>query len=246
MSTIPALRNSSYYQSNSRQPQSSVPEETFTYESFFKRTLGVFLATVLASILGWNIPFLLIPAVAVSLVLGLVIGFKHISNPIATYVYSISQGVALGAVSMFMEQRFSGIVVQAVLATFAVFATILFLSSRKIFRTSPKLNKIFMVVGLGYLVFSIANVVLSLFGVFPSGLWGIYGQLGWLGVAIGVFGVVLASYSLVQDYEFIDNAVRNEAPRQEEWFAGWSLTASLVWLYTEILRVFSLISDLTN
>ena len=59
-----------------------------------------------------------------------------------------------------------------------------------------------------------------------------------LGLIVGVFGVALASYSLVLDFTNTTEAVEaGLAPSGESWRLAFGLTASLVWLYIEILRI---------
>ena len=62
-----------------------------------------------------------------------------------------------------------------------------------------------------------------------------------LGVFIGAFAVVLACVSLVADFDFIENAVKNGAPKHVEWKAAFGLVLTLVWLYIEFLRIIAIL-----
>jgi uncharacterized YccA/Bax inhibitor family protein len=61
----------------------------------------------------------------VAFVLGLVIAFKQIANPAATLAYGALYGVALGAISEAFNDIYPGIVMQALIGTFGVFAGML-------------------------------------------------------------------------------------------------------------------------
>jgi uncharacterized YccA/Bax inhibitor family protein len=82
------------------------------------------------------------------------------------------------------------------------------------------------------------GVTQGMFGLYsePSPLFG----LPW-GVIIGAFVVLLASYSLVQDFDQIQQGVRNGAPRQYGWLGGFGIMVTVVWLYIEILRIIAIL-----
>ena len=69
----------------------------------------------------------------------------------------------------------------------------------------------------------------------PSFLFGIQ----W-GIFIGVFVVIMAAYSLVLDFDMIQQGVRNGAPRQYGWIGGFGIMVTVVWLYIEVLRILAI------
>ena len=96
---------------------------------------------------------------------------------------------------------------------------------------------------VGYLVFSLLNMVLMMTGAVTDP-WGVRGVefMGMpLGVIIGLLAVFLAAYSLVMDFEFIQNGVRNKVPRRYGWSAAFGLMVTLIWLYVEILRILAIL-----
>lgn len=244
--SFPALKNAEAFQPQSSYTQNpylngNVQEQQkpMSLDSTTTKAAIAFTVLLAGAAVGWFVPILIWPALIAGLILGLAIAFKQITNPAAILAYAGVEGVLIGGISMIMEQIYPGIVTQAVLATLSVFATILVLAKAKIFRTSPRLNKIFMVAALGYLVFGLINIGLMVFGV-TQGMFGLYSDLGGLGILIGVLGVALASYSLVGDYEYIEQGIQNQSPAKYEWFGVYGLIASLVWLYVEILRLLAL------
>ena len=62
-----------------------------------------------------------------------------------------------------------------------------------------------------------------------------------LGVIIGVAAVLIACVSLIADFDFIENAVKNGAPKEIEWKAAFGLILTLVWLYIEFLRIIAIL-----
>ena len=81
----------------------------------------------------------------------------------------------------------------------------------------------------------VVDIVASLFGtrlpfIHESGL---------LGIGFSLFVVVIAALNLVLDFDFIERGVSLQAPKYMEWYGGFSLLVTLVWMYLEILRLLS-------
>ena len=93
---------------------------------------------------------------------------------------------------------------------------------------------------IGYLLFSVVNVVALMFG-WTSG-WG-FGGSGLLGIGISLLGVGLAAYSLAIDFDDIGKAVSAGMPEKFAWKLALGLIVSLVWLYIEILRLLGYLRD---
>jgi uncharacterized YccA/Bax inhibitor family protein len=49
--------------------------------------------------------------------------------------------------------------------------------------------------------------------------------------------VVIAALNLILDFDFIEQGVKRQAPKYMEWYGGFSLMVTLVWMYLEILRL---------
>ena len=62
-------------------------------------------------------------------------------------------------------------------------------------------------------------------------------------ILITLFIVVIASLNLVLDFDFIEEASENGAPKYMEWYAAFGLMVTLVWLYLEILRLLAKINS---
>ncbi|MBK0419717.1 Bax inhibitor-1/YccA family protein [Leucobacter sp. CSA1] len=227
-----------------QQPPAIAPsDKPMTYENTISKTVMLFLIVLATGAVGWFMPLLALPAAIAGLVLGLVNAFKKEPSVPLIVLYAAVQGVFLGGISGIFEGRWPGIVSQAVIGTLAVFGvTLLLFRSGKV-RTSPKMTKIFMIAMVGYLAFSVVNVVLMLTGV-NSDPWGMRGATVFgipLGLVIGALAVLLAAYSLVMDFEMIQNGVRNRVPEKWAWSAAFGLMVTLIWLYVEILRILAIL-----
>ena len=47
----------------------------------------------------------------------------------------------------------------------------------------------------------------------------------------------VAAFNLLLDFDFVERGVEAGAPRYMEWYAGFGLLVTLVWLYLELLRL---------
>ena len=172
-----------------------------------------------------------------SLGLSFLIGFSKKVNVPLIMVHAVLQGLFLGAISPTFNAMYPGVVTTAVVATMATFAGMFIAWKSGFIKVTSKSRRIFGMMAMGYLVFLLVNIGASFLG-FGDG-WGIYG--GPLGIIVSLFGVGMASYSLAVDFDSIDRAVRGGAPEKYSWLLGHGLIASLVWLYIEFLRLFSIL-----
>jgi uncharacterized YccA/Bax inhibitor family protein len=168
--------------------------------------------------------------------LSMVNSFKRIISPALVLVFCAFEGVALGAFSKFFDYQYGGgIIIQAVIGTFAAFAGTLAAYRFFDIKVSNKFRMgvmaaMFGLVGLGFL-----EIILGLFG---GGL-GIFG-FGITGLLFSVAGLVLGVFMLVLDFDFVENGVRAGLPERESWRAAFALTVSLVWIYTNLLRILAI------
>ncbi len=199
-----------------------------------KTGINLGLVAVGAAI-AWSAPMLLLLGMVGGLVLGLVNSFKKKVSPILVMTYALMEGLLLGGLSAVVDMRYPGVAIQAVLATLVVAGTTLALFANGKLRATPKLNKIFMIGAIGYMAYGLISILGA--GIFGSSLnsFSIGGIP--LGLVVGLFAVALATYSLLLDFTTTSEAVEAGLPERESWRLAFGLTASLVWLYVEILRV---------
>jgi uncharacterized YccA/Bax inhibitor family protein len=175
----------------------------------------------------------------VAFVMSLVNSFKRSISPALVIVFAAAEGVALGGLSKLVEVAYSGgIVVQAVLGTFAAFAGTL--AAYKYFNIKVG-NKfrIFVVASMfGMVGLGLIELLLNAFGR-GTGLFGFTG----LGAVTAVVGLVLGVFMLILDYDQVENGIANGLPENESWRAAFGLTVSLVWIYTNLLRLLAILNN---
>ncbi|MGW0432994.1 Bax inhibitor-1/YccA family membrane protein [Micromonospora sp. NPDC003197] len=175
-----------------------------------------------------------IGAAVVALALGLIISFSRMANPALVITYAVVEGVLVGAVSKAFESLYNGIVLQAVIATFAVFFVMTTIYKLRIIRATPKFARGLIAVMAGLFGVMLINLVLALFGV-DTGLR----SGGALAIGFSLVCIVVASLSFVLSFHEIEEGVRMGLPQRYSWTAAFGIVVNLVWLYLEILRLIS-------
>ena len=69
----------------------------------------------------------------------------------------------------------------------------------------------------------------------------IYLERNWLGIGFAVFVAIIASLNLILDFDLIESAAAQNAPKAMEWLCGIALLATLVWMYYSFMRLLSLL-----
>jgi uncharacterized YccA/Bax inhibitor family protein len=168
--------------------------------------------------------------------LSMVNSFKRVISPALVLAFCAAEGVALGAFSKFFDYQYGGgIVIQAVVGTFAAFAGTLAAYRFFDIQVSNKFRMGVIAAMFGLVGLGILEVVLGLFG---AGL-GVYG-FGFSGFLFSLAGLVLGILMLVLDFDFVENGIRAGLPERESWRAAFALTVSLVWIYTNLLRILAI------
>ncbi|WP_347059426.1 Bax inhibitor-1/YccA family protein [Blastococcus sp. HT6-30] len=217
-----------------------------TMDDVVQKTGLSFLVTVVSAAVTWALLpqelawGLALPSVLVAFVLGLVIAFKQIANPAATLAYGALYGVALGAISEAFNDVYPGIVMQALIGTFGVFAGMLVVYKTGAIRVTPKLTRWVMAAGIGVLVLMVANFVAAWIGG-GNGLGLRDGGPLAIGFSLLVIGV--AAFFLLLDFDMADEAIRRGAPAKFAWYIAFGLLVTVIWLYIEILRLLSYLQD---
>ena len=230
---------------------SATPVQTnrLTYDDVIVKTGGLLALVVIAAAVSWQLspamPGLYIAGAIIGFVLALINIFKKSPSPALIMGYAVAEGVFLGGLSVFLDTLYPGVAMQALIATVVTFAVVLIGFKSGKLRTSPKLTKMFFIAMISYAAFSLVNLGLMLFGA-TDAAWGLRSGVEIaglpLGVIIGAVAVLLASYSLVMDFEQIKHGVEVGVARNLAWTFAFGLVVTLVWLYVEFLRIFAILA----
>lgn len=177
--------------------------------------------------------YVAIGATAALLISLLMVWFIRSTVPVAGSIYALAQGVLGGWASVRTANLYNGAVLIALIVTVAIFALLLILYSLGLIRVGNRFKSMsisllfgsIMIYGIVYASSFFTTVLTDVF----------YGD-GMLGLVISAAMVLIASFSLLVDFDNVSVALKNGLPKKYEWFASFGLVVSLVWLYLKILR----------
>jgi uncharacterized YccA/Bax inhibitor family protein len=199
----------------------------------------------------------------VGLVLAMVTIFKPRFSPVTAPAYALAEGFFVGGISAVYAVLFGGsgggvvgdpaasdettqlavpLVLNAAILTMSIAAALCAAYAFKIVRPGKLFYSATIVGTMGVALFGLVTLLGSLF----TGGSGVFGQLasvydptngGVISVGFSLLVVALASANLVLDYDQVNLGIKNRAPRYMEWFGGFTILVTLVWLYIEVLRL---------
>ncbi len=216
-----------------------------TLNGTVNKTALLLVITLAGALYTWNLffssngtanltPYVLVGALG-GLVMALLTIFKKTWAPVTAPMYAGLEGLFIGAVSAMFEQRFPGIVMQAVGLTFGTLGALLLAYRSGLIKATENFKLGVVAATGGIALLYLVNIVMGFFG---SSIPFIH-EGGALGIAFSAVVVVVAALNLVLDFDFIETGVEQGAPKYMEWYAAFGLLVTLVWLYLEILRLLS-------
>ena len=221
--------------------------ESMTLEGAVNKTLLLFVILFATGAITWNEALSGNPQVEGLIALGGIGGlvaaiattFKKQWSPVLAPVYAALEGLVLGGISAFFNAQYPGIALEAVGATLATMAVMLVAYRTGVLRATPAFQRGVMAATGGVLIFYLVSWVASFFLHYSLMMVG-----GPIGIGISLVIVGIAAFNLVLDFAVIENGVASRAPRYMEWYAGFSLMVTLVWLYIEMLRLLFRIQEM--
>ncbi len=158
---------------------------------------------------------------------------KHLAKFFAP-LYAFFEGLLLGAISLTYANAYGPIIFQAVLLTLSVLFSMLIIYQSGMIKVTDKFRLgVFAATG-GIALLYFLSMILSIFGMPMSFIH----SNGLVGIGFSVFVIIIAAMNLIMDFDFIEK-MKGKSPKYMEWFAGFTLMVTLVWLYLEILRLLS-------
>ncbi|EME97725.1 Bax inhibitor-1/YccA family protein [Streptomyces mobaraensis NBRC 13819 = DSM 40847] len=221
-------------------PQAPARPGAMTMDDVVSRTAITLGLVIVAAGAAWALKLpvgLGFGAAVIAMVLGLVQSFKAKPSPALILAYAAFEGLFLGVISQAYNEVAKGAPMQAVLGTVAVFAGVLFAYRARIINVNNRFYRFVAGAAIGFLLLGVVNMLFAAFG----GGNGLGFRTGPVGILVGVIGVLIGAAFLALDFKQVEDGVQYGAPREESWLAAFGLTLSLVWIYTELLRVIALV-----
>lgn len=215
-------------------------EQGMTVQGTVNKTALALALVLMGALYVWNRFFEGLPVGAYmavggigGFILALVTIFKKTAAPWSTPVYAVLKGLMLGGLSAMMEQRYPGIVLQAVLATFMTLLALLAAYTSGLIRMTDNFRLGLVAATGGIVLVYLASFILGFFGVRIP----LIHESGPVGIGFSLVVVVIAALNLVMDFDFIEHGAERGAPKYMEWYGAFGLLVTLIWLYIEILHL---------
>jgi uncharacterized YccA/Bax inhibitor family protein len=246
----PVFSNTKQFQSGSPVGFDTAPQQTgvvgfddrMTYEGTITKAASLFLLAAASAVLvGMLVPGLTLPISLAAFVMSLVVAFgtRHEPKPALMAITLALWGGAAGGMSVYYEAAYGGIIMQALIATAIVFASALTAFRMGWIRGSKKINKFLAIAVPAYVVFSLVNVAMVMFGNFDMREVEIGGLGVNLGLILSLFAIAIGALMLISDFDFVENGVIKGLPSKWEWSAAYGLVFAIIWIYIEMLRLLS-------
>jgi len=220
--------------------------EVMTLDGTVNKTGLLLICTMATATWTWHLARAGEPAdVTAPLVIGLIGGFivalatvfKPMWSPLTAPIYALLEGLVLGGISALTEMRFPGIAIQAVMLTLGTLVCMLVLYRARIIQATQGFKMgIFAATG-GIMLVYVVSMVLGFFGIQIPKIY----EAGPIGIAFSLFVVTIAALNLIVDFDLIETGAAQGAPKYMEWYGGFAVMVTLIWLYLEILRLLSLL-----
>jgi uncharacterized YccA/Bax inhibitor family protein len=172
-------------------------------------------------------------------ILAMVTIFKKQWAPVTAPMYALCEGLFLGGISAVFDAKYHGIAFQAICLTFGTLIALLLAYSSGLIRATRKFQIGVMAATGGIALFYLFQMIMGFFHVQFMTING----SGPLSIGISVVIVIVAALNLVLDFALIEQGVNAGAPKYMEWYGGFALLVTLVWLYLEILRLLTKINQ---
>ena len=229
----------------------SANEERMSLEGAVNKTGILLFLTVMAATVSWNFQGPLMTLISslgtlVALVSGIMtFGFyfffvgwlvepRPYNAPRTAPIYAIGMGFFIGLISQQAESMYPGIVIQAVSLTFFVAASLLLAYKTGVIKPTQNFLLMVFAATMGIFMTYIANLIY--FSISGNNFF-VLTDNGIGGILISLFIIGIAALNLVLDFDIIEQADEQGAPKYMEWFGAMALMATLIWLYIEILRL---------
>ena len=153
-------------------------------------------------------------------------------SPFTAPMYAVCEGLALGIISYSYGSAFDGIIQNAIGITILALFSMLFLYKTKAIQATETFKKVIFTSTLAVAIFYLVGINGALMG-HPMTLF----NGGALGIGVSLLICAIAAFNFIMDFDFIEQGEKRLYPSHFEWYGGFTLLVTLIWLYLEVLRL---------
>lgn len=222
--------------------------EHATYKGIcFKTFFLLGIAVIVAALTAFYLPTIILEGnfstFYVLLVVASVVGFISVlvgrlserAAKYASFIYSLCEGLFLGALTAVCEDIFPGVSAIAIFSTLIIFAVMLTLFATGILRVGTRFRKFCFAFSLGAIALLLVTSIAS---IFITNVQTYIGMLIGIELFLLVYGVITLSLNFAE----AQGVVEAGASKRAEWSVALGLMVSLVYIYVEVIRLLILLA----
>ncbi len=152
-------------------------------------------------------------------------------------------GASEGLTQADLVAKGAGVVFQAIMLTLGVVAAMAIATATGLISVRGMFAKVIMFATGAIMITYVVGMLIRL--IFGTGIPMIH-EVGPIGIAFSGFVVVVASLNLAMQFAMVQDGVRAGAPKHMEWYAGYAIISTVIWLYIEILILLYKIYAMTS
>jgi len=177
------------------------------------------------------------------IILCLIICFapKNKALIITTPLYAMCEGLILGYISALANLYYPGVAPQAAIGTmFALFGMFI-LYKTKLVQCTQKFRMVIFNSTLAIFGIYLLQIILNFFHIQIPAIF----SNNPIGIAFSVIVVAIASFNLIIDFDNIET-YSGKVNKDFEWYFGFSLLVTIIWMYIEILNLLMKLQSRNN
>lgn len=160
---------------------------------------------------------------------------------VTTPLYALCEGLILGYFSALANAYFPGVASQAAIGTLFALFGMFFLYKTGLVKATQKFrmvifNSTFAIFGIYILQLILSFFHISIPAIFSNSP---------IGIAFSVIVVAIASFNLIVDFDDIES-FSGKVNKHFEWYFGFSLLVTIIWMYIEILNLLMKLQSRNN
>lgn len=226
--------------------------EKATYKGVCLKTFILFGLTILmAAVVYFYLPAIIVngnlASFSVVLVVASIVGLISVlvgrisdkAAKVASIIYSICEGIVIGAVSLIADLYIQGVVAIALAGTLIVFATMLILFATGVIRVGTKFRSFILAFIFALIPIMIITIVASVIVADIKTYLGIM-------IAVEIFYLAYGIFCLLLNFKEAQMVVDSGCSKNAEWSVSLGLMVSLVYIYLELLRLITYIAAINR
>lgn len=201
--------------------------------------LGLFFYTLSSGLSSGFAQMVGIVAMFVAFGMGLFMTFKPQFAKALAVPYALCEGLFLGGISVVVMRYYPSVPATALCATFVTAAIMLGLYRSGLVKVTAKFRGVIMSAVFAIMILYLLQWAFVAFGSSLPFLF----DGGAIAVGFSLFVVVIASFSLLLDFDNVEQGVAMGVSEEFEWIYSVGILSTLVWMYVEFLRLLSYLQD---